>query len=112
VLTATVAVLLAFMVAFRALPAHYVLVIAPLAVVLRLGRRRTTRLFLAAVFGVALLGQLLTPAGTWNDLTLLRPLPVALLTLRNCAWTLAFVLLMMALWGDTGRAGMAGSAGA
>jgi hypothetical protein len=92
------AVLLAFTLAFRALPAHYLLVVLPLAAVIRLPRApgRGQRIWLGALVGTAVVGQLLTAA--WQALVALRPWAVALLSIRNIAWVIAFGCLVVALW--------------
>ncbi len=92
-----VAVLLAFELTFRALPAHYLLAILPIAVLLRLPGLRLQRLWLVSLFVIVVAGQLLTMV--WQDLVLLRPWAVLILTLRNCAWVVAFGVLLVALWG-------------
>ena len=95
-LAATCALFLAFMVSFRALPAHYVLVVLPLAAVLRLPQPRLQALWMTGVLGVSVVGQILT--NTWHLLVSLSPWGVALLSLRNCAWILALVAPTVALW--------------
>ena len=92
-----VAVLLAFELTFRALPAHYLLAILPIAVLLRLPKLRLQQLWLISLFVVVIAGQLLTMV--WQDLVLLRPWAVLILTVRNCAWVVAFGVLLVALWG-------------
>jgi hypothetical protein len=91
-----VAALLAFLLAFRALPAHYLLVIIPLAAVLRLPQAPLHRLWISGVVGVAVFGQALTVV--WQGLVDLRPGAVVVLSLRNSSWLLAFAALIMALW--------------
>jgi hypothetical protein len=95
-LAATCALLLAFTITFRALPAHYVLVALPLAAVLRLPQRRAQTLWLAAVIGVCVVGQIITNA--WPLLVGLTPWGFALLSLRNIAWILAFAAPTVTLW--------------
>jgi hypothetical protein len=92
------ATLLAFIIAFRALPAHYLLAVLPLAAVIRLPQPRAQALWLAGVLGVALLGQVLAVPAVWQALVLLQPWAVASLALRNMAWLLAFGALLMTLW--------------
>jgi hypothetical protein len=94
----TAAVLLAFVLTFRALPAHYLLVIAPIAALLRLPRRRSTSLWLGGVATVAIVGQLITMI--WSSLRLLVPWAVAVLSVRNAVWLLLFALALAApfLW--------------
>jgi hypothetical protein len=93
-----VAALFAFMITFRALPAHYLLAALPLAAVIRLPQPRVQVLWLAGVLGVALVGQVLATNGVWQALVLVQPWAVALLALRNMAWLLAFGALLMTLW--------------
>ncbi|MGO8948577.1 MAG: hypothetical protein ACLQUY_13140 [Ktedonobacterales bacterium] len=91
-----VAIFLAFLLSFRALPAHYLLAIIPIAALVRLPKARLQRLWLAALITVAVAGQLLTMV--WHELVLLEPGGVLLLTLRNGAWILVFGSLLLALW--------------
>jgi hypothetical protein len=93
-----VGALLAFLLTFRALPLHYLLVVAPLVAVSRLRDRRSAIVFWAAVFAVAILGQALTIASVWRALVLLEPWAVGVLTLRNAAWIAVFALVIWALW--------------
>ncbi|HKV83469.1 MAG TPA: glycosyltransferase 87 family protein [Ktedonobacterales bacterium] len=95
-LAATCALLLAFTITFRALPAHYVLVVLPLAAVLRLPQRRAQVLWMAGIVGVCVVGQVIT--NVWSLLVSLTPWGVALLSLRNIAWILAFAAPTVALW--------------
>ncbi|HEX6121853.1 MAG TPA: glycosyltransferase family 39 protein, partial [Ktedonobacterales bacterium] len=80
------AILLAFTLAFRALPAHYLLVLLPLAVVIRLPGRRQQFVWLGALIGAAVLGQVMTMV--WDPLRDLVPWAVALLSARNLCWLL------------------------
>ena len=91
-----VAALLGFMLAFRALPAHYLLGVLPLAAVIRLPWPRLNATWLTIVASVALLGQVIT--FIWGALVTLQPWAVAVLTVRNLAWVLAFGALVVALW--------------
>ena len=93
-----VAVSLAFMLTFRALPAHYLLAIIPLAALLRLPGVRLQWIWLAALVVIAVAGQLVTAAIVWHALVLLQPGAALLLTLRNCGWIAAFAALVLALW--------------
>ncbi len=93
---ATLAVLLMFEITFRALPAHYLLVLAPLGVLVRLPAQRWTRWWAAAVVGIAIVSQVII--ATWHDLVALQPLAVALLTIRNLCWVLAVAALVAGLW--------------
>ena len=102
-LAATCALLLAFLISFRALPAHYLLVALPLAAVLRLQGRWSQTLWMASLVGVCVLGQILT--NVWGLLVSLSPWGAALLSLRNGAWILAFAAPMVALWQWRVRAG-------
>ncbi len=96
--TSSTAVLLAFVLAFLALPAHYLLVVLPLAAVVRLPHRHIQRAWILALSAIALLGQVLAQPSIWHGLVLLQPWAVTLLTARNIAWTLAFGVLLVALW--------------
>jgi hypothetical protein len=96
-LAGVVAVLLAFMLAFRALPAHYILSVLPLVAVLRLPQRQLTALLWSAVILLALMGQGLTLI--WHGLVSLEPGAVAVLTLRNAAWIVAYGVVLAMLWG-------------
>jgi magnesium-transporting ATPase (P-type) len=93
---AVAAVSLAFMLAFRALPTHYLLAIIPLAALIRLPGRRLQWIWLTALVAIAVAGQLVTIV--WHALVLLQPAAVLLLTVRNCAWIAAFGALFLALW--------------
>ena len=95
-LTATLAVLLAFEVTFLALPAHYLLVAAPLAVLARLPDQRAGRWLIVGLLGVALFGQVVI--AIWPSLVGLQPWAVLLLTLRNCCWVIALAVLIFSLW--------------
>jgi hypothetical protein len=86
------------MLTFRALPAHYLLAIIPLAALLRLPGVRLQWIWLAALVVIAVAGQLVTAAIVWHALVLLQPGAALLLTLRNCGWIAAFVALVLALW--------------
>lgn len=92
------AVLLAFTLAFRALPAHYLLVVLPLAAVIRLPQSlgRLQWIWLGALVATAAVGQLVT--AIWQALVALQPWAVALLSIRNMAWVIAFGSLAVALW--------------
>lgn len=92
------AALLAFMLAFRALPAHYLLVILPLAAVIRLRQRRFERLWIGGIVAVMVLGQVIATLSVWHALVALLPWAVLLLTLRNITWILASGTLIVALW--------------
>jgi hypothetical protein len=97
-LVATAAVLLAFELSFLALPGHYLLVLIPFAALIRLPSRRVQGVFMAALVAVAVIGQVIAIPGVWNALRTLAPGAVVLLSLRNMAWVLAYVTLIMALW--------------
>ncbi len=93
------ATLLAFLLAFRALPAHYLLDVLPLAAVIQLPRRRWQAAWLGGLLVVAICGQALTVV--WQALVALAPAAVLLLSVRNMAWILAFGVLLVALWHRT-----------
>lgn len=94
------AVLLAFILAFRALPAHYLLVLIPLAAVWRPPTPRLRWAWIGSVLVVALAGQALTLARVWSALKAFAPWAVALLSVRNLAWVgaLAIVLISLRRW--------------
>ncbi|MEO7002957.1 MAG: glycosyltransferase 87 family protein [Ktedonobacterales bacterium] len=97
----TALVTLAFTLTFRALPAHYLLDVAPLAILVQpLGwqSRRLRACWLGCVFAVALIGQIITVI--WPSLVALQPWAVGVLTLRNLAWLAAFGTLGVMLWGQ------------
>ena len=98
-------VTLAFVLTFRALPAHYLLDFLPLASLLWLGSRRRTVLWLAALMAVGALGQVLVDPSMWRSLVALHPAPVALLVARNLAWIAAAGVLLAALWHDARKGG-------
>ncbi len=89
------AILLAFMLSFLALPAHYLLVVIPLLVCVRLPSRRSTVALLATTATVAVLGQVMTMI--WPALRNLQPWAVAILTGRNLAWLAVFGVLAVAM---------------
>jgi hypothetical protein len=95
-LVGTAAALLAFILAFRALPAHYLLDVLPLAVVIQLPRPHWQTAWLGGLLVVSVCGQALIIA--WQALVALAPGAVLLLTMRNIAWVLAFSVLLVALW--------------
>lgn len=99
---ATVAVLLAFMVTFRALPTHYLLVIVPLLPLtlftVHASAREQRVICAVGVCAVAILGQVVAFSTVWDALKLLRPWAVALLLLRNCAWMVVFVAVVTQIW--------------
>src|SRR6185437_6567845 len=88
-------VLLAFMLSFLALPAHYLLVVIPLIACVRLPSRRSTVALFAVTAAVAVLGQFMTVI--WPSLRDLQPWAVAILTGRNLAWLAIFCVLAVAL---------------
>jgi hypothetical protein len=96
--TGMVAIFLAFVLSFRALPAHYLLAIIPITALVRLPRPGLQRIWLASLMAVAIVGQLLTITVVWHSLVGLQPGAVLLLTLRNCAWILVFGILVLTLW--------------
>jgi hypothetical protein len=93
-----VAIFLAFLLSFRALPAHYLLAIIPIAALVRLPRPAWQRVWLASLITVAIAGQLITITTVWHSLVGLQPGAVLLLTLRNCAWILVYGILVLTLW--------------
>ena len=87
--------LLGFMLAFLALPAHYLLLVVPLLVCLRFPSRRSNVVLVLAAGAIAILGQVVTII--WPSLRALQPWAVTILTLRNVAWIALFGVLMIAL---------------
>ena len=90
--------LLAFVLAFRALPLHYLLLLVPVLAVVRLPHRRLQVALWIALALVALLGQMLTIPAVWHTLILVNPAAVGLLTARNLAWVAAFGILLASVW--------------
>lgn len=90
--------LLAFLLTFRALPAHYLLTVVPFAAVVRLPRWTVQRLWLGGVFAAALLGQLVAAPLVWQQVVHLAPWAIVLLSIRNIGWCLAFAALLVTLW--------------
>jgi hypothetical protein len=90
-LRTTLLVMLAFMIAFRALPGHYLLAVLPLAALVRFQGRRQ-RVFVLALLGALLLGQLETVV--WPQLVAGEWLGILVLNLRNGAILASFVLLL------------------
>lgn len=107
-LVGTAAALLAFLLAFRALPAHYLLDVLPLAAVIRLPRLRWQAVWLGGLLAVAVCGQALTVV--WQSLLAFAPAAVLLLSIRNMAWILAFGILLVTLWHWPGWLGWPGRA--
>jgi hypothetical protein len=104
-----VAVSLAFLLSFRALPVHYWLAIIPIAALLRLPRGTLQTLWLVSLCTVAIAGQLVTMV--WHSLVQLQPEAIVVLTLRNSAWIAAFVAVLLALrlpWTSRGTRRTAG----
>jgi hypothetical protein len=91
-----VAVFLAFLLSFRALPVHYWLAILPIAALLRLPRGGLQRLWLVSLCTVAIAGQLVSIV--WHSLVQLQPEAILVLSLRNSAWIAAFAAILLALW--------------
>jgi alpha-1,6-mannosyltransferase len=106
----SLAALLAFMLAFRALPAHYALVLLPLAAALRLPGRVPQRVWWGALIVLALLGQ--SVILYWDSLKALEPAAVLLLTARNLGWMAAFGALVVCIyrWPSARTASLEGSA--
>jgi len=103
-LVGTTLITLTFLLAYPALPAHYLLAILPLAPLLWLGTPRRNWLWLSAVAAVALLGQIVTINAIWQSIVALRPWAIGALSLRNIAWLVAFGALVAAAWAFTPRA--------
>lgn len=95
-ITISLAALMAFMLAFRALPAHYVLVLLPLAAVLRLPSRAVDRIWWGSIVALCLLGQGVILI--WNALKSLEPWAALLLTARNLSWLAGFGALVLRLY--------------
>ena len=93
-----VLVTVAFIITFRALPAHYLLDFLPLAPALWLGTRRRTLAWLTAIAGVGLFGQILVPDSVWRSLVALQPLAVSILEARNLCWLALAGILIVAAW--------------
>ncbi len=91
-------VTLAFTLTFRALPSHYLLDFLPLIPALALRPARRAALWLGAIGGAAVIGQITTIPGVWAAIVDLRAPAVALLLLRNALWLLASGTLLVALW--------------
>ncbi len=87
----TLLVMLAFIITFRALPGHYLLAILPLAALVRFQGRRQ-RIFVLALLGALLLGQLETVV--WPQLLAGEWIGVLALNLRNLAIVVSFILLL------------------
>jgi hypothetical protein len=96
VVTSVAAILLAFMLAFRALPAHYLLAVLPVGVIVRLRRPCLQRIWVLSLFGVELFG--LAVIASWHALVSLQPWAIVFLTLRNLAWLGALLALIVTLW--------------
>ncbi len=94
VFVAASALLLAFMLTFRALPLHYLLAVVPLAALVRLPSRTQGR-WLAALVGMCILGQIVI--SSWHHLVLLEPLFVVVLIARNICWLVAEGILIATL---------------
>jgi hypothetical protein len=92
----SLAALLAFMLAFRALPAHYAMILLPLASVMRLPSLTAGRVWWAALVALTLLGQGVILI--WEPLKSLEPWAVAVLTARNVSWLAAFGALVVSLY--------------
>jgi 4-amino-4-deoxy-L-arabinose transferase-like glycosyltransferase len=110
VIALSLAALLAFMLAFRALPTHYALVLLPLAAVLRLPSRVPRRVWRGAVVALAVLGQGVILF--WDALRALEPWAVMLLTARNLSWLAAFGALVVSVyrWPSVRTASLEGTA--
>ena len=95
-------VTLAFTLTFRALPAHYILDFLPLIPLLDLRPHRRMALWLGAIIGAAVVGQIVTIPAVWTALVGLQAPAVVTLILRNVLWILASATLVTALWHDAG----------
>ncbi|HEU5198400.1 MAG TPA: glycosyltransferase family 87 protein [Ktedonobacterales bacterium] len=94
---ATLLVMLAFIVTFRALPGHYLLAVLPLAAMVRFQGRRQT-VFVCMLLGALLLGQLETVF--WQPLLVGAWSGILALVARNAAILGCFVLLFGGtMWG-------------
>jgi hypothetical protein len=98
---AACALLLAFMVSFRAMPIHYLLALAPLAVVVRLPAP-WQRWWLAALMAAGVAGQIVLMG--WHSLVTLAPGIVAVQIARNVAVVAALAIcIYAALWATVSR---------
>jgi hypothetical protein len=91
------AMLLIFLLAFRAFPLHYILALIPLIAVTRLPGR-AQGMELAALALACLAGQVVIT--TWPSLVHVQPLGVIALLVRNLALVVAGALLMRAIIRD------------
>ncbi|HEX8995056.1 MAG TPA: glycosyltransferase 87 family protein [Ktedonobacterales bacterium] len=91
-------VTLAFTLTFRALPSHYLLDFLPLIPLLEAPSLRRMALWLGAIIGAAILGQIVTIPSVWAAIVALQAPAVALLILRNALWIVASATLVAALW--------------
>ncbi len=87
---ASLLVMLAFIITFRALPGHYLLAVLPLAALVRFEGRRQT-VFVCAMLAALLLGQLETVA--WQPLLAGDWIGILALVARNVAILASFVIL-------------------
>jgi hypothetical protein len=87
---ASLLVMLAFIITFRALPGHYLLAVLPLASIVRFEGRRQT-LFVSILLGMLLLGQLETVV--WQPLLSGDWIGILALGARNAAILVSFILL-------------------
>ncbi len=101
-------VTLAFTLTFRALPAHYMLDFLPLIPLLELRPHRRMSLWLGAIIGAAIVGQVVTIPAVWSAIVALQAPAIAVLLLRNALWLLASATLLAALWHDAHTAAMRG----
>ncbi|HEX6541077.1 MAG TPA: glycosyltransferase 87 family protein [Ktedonobacterales bacterium] len=109
-LAGSAAVLLAFVLSFLALPAHYLLLVVPVLAGMSLPSRRSLAVLLASAGVVTVLGQVII--SIWPALRDLEPWAVAILTARNVAWLTLFGVLAIALvrWPVTAVASQATAA--
>ena len=95
-LAGSTAVLLTFILCFRALPLHYILSIAPLAVLVRLPSGWQHR-WLAALLLACVAGNMVI--GMWHQLVALSPAVALVLIARNAALIAALVVIVYGgLW--------------
>ncbi|HEX9069517.1 MAG TPA: hypothetical protein VF807_12170 [Ktedonobacterales bacterium] len=87
--------MLSFMVAFGALPLHYLLVVAPLGVLLGVSIGHEYSRWRVSLVSIVVTGALVI--GVWGSLRALAPWAVSILLLRNGAWVALSVTCMMGM---------------
>jgi hypothetical protein len=87
--------MLSFMVAFGALPLHYLLVVAPLGVLLGVSIGHEYSLWRISFVSIVVTGALVI--GVWGSLRDLAPWAVSILLLRNAAWVALSVACIMGM---------------